>query len=398
MELEKRSLYRFPWSLNDNPIGWLEITDICNIHCRGCYRLRITGHKPMEVIQEEVRFLKRWRNCDNISIAGGEPLSHPRIVDIVAFIKEEGIKPFMLTNGVLVKPDLLRELRRAGLVGIGFHVDMFQERPHWQGKNEIELCELRQQLLDMVQQVDGLPCGFGITVYRQNFPYIPDLVRWALRNRGKVQGLTFITYRSAMVEGRDYLVDGKPIQIDTSTFGYVSQDSPEEVGIRSTDVYRLLRENFPEYQPAAYLGGTQLHDSFKWLAGYIICSDDQILGSIGPRTMELVQVLHHWIRGTYVVYMRSKSPGRKVLLAALFDPQVRRALRAALRRPISVLFKGVYGMAIGIIQAPDVIGDGRVDMCDSCPDMTFYEGKLVHSCRLDEHRKFGQYVTPIVRN
>ncbi len=35
--LDKRNCYRLPWSLNDNPIAWIEITDICNIHCEGCY-------------------------------------------------------------------------------------------------------------------------------------------------------------------------------------------------------------------------------------------------------------------------------------------------------------------------------------------------------------------------
>ena len=35
MTLEKRELYRFPWSKNDNPIAWLEVTDICDLHCEG---------------------------------------------------------------------------------------------------------------------------------------------------------------------------------------------------------------------------------------------------------------------------------------------------------------------------------------------------------------------------
>jgi len=70
MKPDKKHMYRFPWSLNDNPIGWLEITDKCNIYCRGCYRLNQTGHKSFEQVKEEIRFLKEWRNCDNISIAG----------------------------------------------------------------------------------------------------------------------------------------------------------------------------------------------------------------------------------------------------------------------------------------------------------------------------------------
>ena len=100
MPLEKRNIYRMPWSKNDNPIGWLEVTDICNLKCLGCYRQKLTGHKTLEAIKEEILFLKKWRNVDNLSIAGGEPLMYPQIMDVVSFAKEQGIKPIMLTNGL----------------------------------------------------------------------------------------------------------------------------------------------------------------------------------------------------------------------------------------------------------------------------------------------------------
>ena len=110
MTLDKRELYRFPWSKNDNPIAWLEVTDICDLHCEGCYRQRLTGHKTLDEIKEEILFFKRWRNPDNVSIAGGEPLVHPQIVDVVAFIAENGMKPIILTNAAKLTPQLLREL------------------------------------------------------------------------------------------------------------------------------------------------------------------------------------------------------------------------------------------------------------------------------------------------
>jgi hypothetical protein len=50
--------------------------------------------------------------------------------------------------------------------------------------------------------------------------------------------------------------------------------------------------------------------------------------------------------------------------------------------------------SIGIVQAPDLLEDGRQDMCDSCPDMTVWDGKLIHSCRMEEWRLYGNYITP----
>ena len=104
MTVDKRELYRFPWSMNDNPIAWLEVSDICNIHCEGCYRQYMTGHKSLDQIKEEVLFFKRWRNPDNVSLAGGEPLIHQQILDIVAFIRQNKIKPIILTNALALTP------------------------------------------------------------------------------------------------------------------------------------------------------------------------------------------------------------------------------------------------------------------------------------------------------
>ena len=100
MPLEKNTIFRLPWSKNDNPIGWLEVTDICNLKCLGCYRQKLYGHKTLEEIKNEILFLKKWRNVDNLSIAGGEPLMYPEIMEVVAFAKQQDIKPIMLTNGV----------------------------------------------------------------------------------------------------------------------------------------------------------------------------------------------------------------------------------------------------------------------------------------------------------
>ena len=78
--------YRLPWSLHDNPIGWVEITDPCNITCKGCYRTTLAGHKSLDDIKDEILFLQRWRNINNVHLAGGEPLIHPDIVEIVRLL------------------------------------------------------------------------------------------------------------------------------------------------------------------------------------------------------------------------------------------------------------------------------------------------------------------------
>ena len=398
MTLDKRNLYRFPWSMNDNPIAWLEITDICNIHCEGCYRQHLTGHKSLEQVKEEILFFKQWRNPDNVSIAGGEPLIHPQIIDIVAFIAENGIKPVILTNALALKPDILRELKRAGLAGFTIHIDSHQNRPHWRNKTEQDLNELRQTYADMIAAEGGVYVVFNSTVYPSTFHEIPDVVRWGQANIDKVHGLVFITYRTASAE-TSLARDIADQEVDFGQLSYVGERFDEKF-VTAPEVYQIIKDTCPEYEPSGYLGGSILHTSYKWLAGACIGSKGKMYGSIGKKAMELAQVGHHWFTGTYLAYLSTASMGRALFLASPWDGGLRRAagnwLQDVTRRPTR-LFDRVYVQSIGIIQAPDLQPDGRADMCDSCPDMTVYDGKLINSCRMDEYRLFGGFLSVVDR-
>jgi hypothetical protein len=79
-----------------------------------------------------------------------------------------------------------------------------------------------------------------------------------------------------------------------------------------------------------------------------------------------------------------------------WDKSVRQAAKnwfSHIIRAPSALFDGVQIQTIGIIQAPDVQPNGQADMCDSCPDMTVWNGTLINSCRMDEYRLFGDMLS-----
>jgi hypothetical protein len=165
-------------------------------------------------------------------------------------------------------------------------------------------------------------------------------------------------------------------------------------------VYQIIKDHFPEYEPSGYLGGTIRHDSYKWLAGALIGSKKKIYGSIGKRTMEIAQAGHHFFTGTYLAYLSCAKVGPKIFLLSPWDKTLRQAARnwfnTVVRRPAR-LFDSLYVQSIGIIQAPDLQPDGRADMCDSCPDMTVYDGTLINSCRMDEYRLFGGMLSVVER-
>jgi pyruvate-formate lyase-activating enzyme len=392
--LDKRDVYRLPWSMNDNPIAWIEVTDICNIHCEGCYRQYMTGHKSLEQLKEEVLFFKKWRNPDNFSIAGGEPLIHPKIIELVAFIAEQGIKPVILTNGVALTPELLHELKKAGLAGFTMHIDSHQNRPHWKDKSEKEHNELRQKYADMIAAEGGIYLVFNSTVYPSTFHEIPDVVRWGQENIDKVQGLVFITYRTATTS--DNIAIGNTDQVvDMSKLSYTSESFDDHF-ITSPEVHDLIQENFPEYESSGYLGGSIKHDSYKWLIGAVVGSKGRYFGSVGKKTMELAQTAHHLWTGRYLAYLSTTKIGSKIFWLSPWDKTLRQAWKKrtadVLSHPLR-MFDPIYTQSIAVIQAPDLMPDGRADMCDSCPDITYFDGKLINSCRMDEYRLFGGFVS-----
>jgi len=251
----------------------------------------------------------------------------------------------------------------------------------------------------MIAEEGGMYVIFNSTIYPSTFHEIPDIVRWGQANIDKVNGLVFITYRTATTD-KNVALTLQNQKVDASKLSYV-RDHFDEKFVTSPEVHDLIRDNFPTYEASSYLGGSILHDSYKWLIGATIGSKHGIYGSVGKKTMELAQTGHHIWTGTYLAYLSQARIGGKIFLLSFWDSTIRQAwknrIKDILRHPLH-LFEEIYLQSIGIIQAPDLQPDGRADMCDSCPDITIYDGKFINSCRMDEYRLFGEFVSVVEKD
>jgi hypothetical protein len=389
-----RELYRLPWNYADNVITWLEPTKKCNIYCEGCYSANNpTSHKTLEQIKSDLDVFDKFRATHSISIAGGDPLCHPQIIEVVRMVSERGIHPVVNTNGFAMTEDLMRQLKAAGMTGLTFHVDSLQKRPGWEGKNELELCELRQQFADMAYRVGGLSVAFNATVYGETMQYIPRLLEWAHRNIEKVQVMVFIDFRAAKPEAFEYYADGKKIDLGGLVY---SGTRGQRVDITAHDVIAEIRKTYPDFMPCGYLGGTEDPSALKWLLTLRIANKDKVLGYMGPKFIELAQVAHHLVYNKYLGYVHPNVMTRVRMMFPLgiFDKGLRKAFFNWLKtlfNPLN-LFKTVYMQSVMMIQPVDISEDGRQSMCDGCPDMTVFDGRLVWSCRLEEPMRYGTFL------
>ena len=390
-------LYRLPWTLADNAISWLEPTSMCNLSCDGCYREnQKDSHKSFETVKHELDIFQQKRNSDCISIAGGDPLLHPQMVDIVKDIKRRGLKPIINTNGFALKKELLMELKKAGVYGFTFHIDSKQGRGgEWNGKTELELNELRYKYARMLASAGGISCSFNSTVYEDTLQYVPGMIEWAHKNIDIVHTMVFIAFR--------YIVPAMPFdwyaggqKIDWQTIAYHT-DKNRRVDILSTDLVMKAREKFPEFTPAAYLNGTEKVDSFKWLLTERVGTKNKIYGYLGPKFLELIMSTHHFVTGKYLSYASpatAKMGRSTMLLLWPFDKKIRKALGSMMKNPFRI-FKKAHLQTIMFIQPVDFMPDGRQSMCDGCPDITVHNDELVWSCRLEEVMSFGGFLRSV---
>lgn len=390
-ELNHLDYYRLPWNLTDNSISWLEPTAKCNLYCEGCYRLNEKdGHKSLEQIREDLDVFVKLRKADGVSIAGGDPLTHPDVVEIVKEVKKRGMKPILNTNGLALTKELLAELKKAGVFGFTFHIDSKQGRPEWKNKNEVELNELRLYYAKMLAEAGNISCSFNSTVYEDTMKYIPTMVKWAQEHIDIVHVIVFILYRAVNNEEVDFYLG--PKKIDMGELVY-NEDPPSRTDIRAPEIVELIRTENPEFDPCAYLNGSEKPDSFKWLLTGRLGTKKKIFGYIGRKGIEAVQMFNHLIYDKYLAYAKPKDTrkGKLMLLMGTFDKKLRKTFFRFYKNPLNI-FKRLHFQSVMIIQPVDFLEDGRQNMCDGCPDITVWNGQLVWSCRMEEQLKFGQNI------
>ena len=399
--LDHTKLFRLPWTLSDNAISWLEPTAMCNLACDGCYRENeADSHKSLDEVKHELDVFEAKRTSDCISIAGGDPLLYPHLVELVADVKRRGLKPIINTNGVALTTELLAELKRAGVFGFTFHVDSRQRRGgEWQDKDDLQLNELRLRYARLLAAAGGIACSFNATVYEENLDQVPGMISWAQDHLDIVHTMVFICFRH-LVPDMPFRWFAGDREVEREEVLYRS-DRQREITIGADELTLKAREAHPDFAPMAYLNGTQDPTAMKWLLTQRIGSKQKIYGYTGPKFAELISSVYHFRTGRYLSYVAPGDTRRgrtTMLLLSLLDPGTRRAARrwlgTLLRNPLRA-FETVYMQSIMFIQPVDFMANGEQSMCDGCPDITVHEDELVWSCRLEELKSFGTFLRSV---
>ena len=192
-------------ALGDPPISYyleIELTTFCNLRCIDCDRqCRQAPSSEHMTVGQIRRFLNELRSAktefEQITLLGGEPLTHPHLFEILAEFKHHGIQPYFVTNGYGAQ---VRQTLRT-LLEMGYSVADTRKRSIFQRNFDrmniapidfglkAEPCWILKSCGYGLSRYGFYPCGAGAAIDRvMGF----DVGIKALADIGKCYGLTNI--------------------------------------------------------------------------------------------------------------------------------------------------------------------------------------------------------------
>src|SRR5512147_177066 len=113
IEMNGRGLYLHP-SINTLKRVYVEATNRCNLTCSTCMRNVWNvqyGDMSPETFERILLSFRDSPQKPELFLGGyGEPLSHPRILEMIERAKERGHRVSLITNGILLTERISRKL------------------------------------------------------------------------------------------------------------------------------------------------------------------------------------------------------------------------------------------------------------------------------------------------
>lgn len=178
---------------------YVEVTNHCNLSCRTCIRNSwdiVKGSIAWDLYQKLLTDLRSFPTCPEIFFGGyGEPLSHPRILDMILLARRQGAKTSLITNGTLLTTQLTQGLVAAGLDFLWVSLD--GARP--ESYQDVRLGDHLPQIIDHLKRFQAggnekPALGIAFVLMRRNAADLPALL--ALCEELSVDSL-FITHLEA---------------------------------------------------------------------------------------------------------------------------------------------------------------------------------------------------------
>jgi len=153
----------------------LVITRRCNLSCGYCSEYDNSSEPvPLADLQRRIDALHRLRAA-NITLMGGEPLTHPDLAEIVAYAARRS-NISLVTNGFLLGNGIIEELNEAGLNNLTMSIDTLHADPSRYIQKSLRSLRTRLERLRRLARFDVHVTVVLCEATKDNFPQLVDEV------------------------------------------------------------------------------------------------------------------------------------------------------------------------------------------------------------------------------
>ncbi|EYF05380.1 Molybdenum cofactor biosynthesis protein MoaA [Chondromyces apiculatus DSM 436] len=187
----------------------LSVTDRCDFACTYCRPSRHDGYAESRLVTDAFRtMLRALREAGvrRVRLTGGEPLIHPEIVDLVAFIASLGFDDVALTTNASQLSRLAAPLRDAGLQRLNISIDTLDPERFRAMTRGGDLAQVLRGI-DAALRVGFAPIKLNTVVLRgENDDEIEKLTLWAWERRMVPRFLEVMPIAEGAKLAKDHLV------------------------------------------------------------------------------------------------------------------------------------------------------------------------------------------------
>lgn len=110
----------------------LQITERCNMFCKHCFNSSNNFGKNLDFndIKNKIFPKLKEANVTRITLTGGEPMTHPKIYEIITLFNKNNIHVTLCTNGLLFDEEKIKFLSKLGNIHINVSLDGFSYQSH----------------------------------------------------------------------------------------------------------------------------------------------------------------------------------------------------------------------------------------------------------------------------
>ncbi|WDV47818.1 radical SAM protein [Clostridiaceae bacterium M8S5] len=171
----------------------INCTDKCNMDCSYCEFHDGKNELDIEKIQSIYKDTVTLQS-NYIVIAGGEPLLHPEIMEIINEAKYYGLFTYLFTNGKNLTPQIIENLKSTGLVAIRLTLDSVNEEIQDKVKGKGAYAGI-VNAINMLED-SGIGVNINVPITEYNISEIDDIVEFCIKNKIRSLRLSPLTSSS----------------------------------------------------------------------------------------------------------------------------------------------------------------------------------------------------------